>query len=317
MKRKTYYFLKLQDEFFDRVDIKKIRSLPGGDSLIVIYLKLLQKLMNNQGQWVYDHILPMREDELAFWLEEDQHLVKLLIVSLKNMGLAIEITPEVLYFPESEEMTEKITDEALRKREYRKRKAEEKKALFNNVKQLDNVPACPTEGEREVEEDKNREKEREVFNNIKQKDNVPTLSQTSYSDNNTPTPVCLYGALNNIVLTDEEYAEICRTWKKPDELIDKVSCIIPNMKKRPQNIYAYIHKVGISDGFEKSDAIKRIKQEKKEQQRKQEEEQQRQQETEEWYQEKMKEYGVCSREEVDTIARQKLEEWKKNFLGKN
>ncbi len=316
MRRKTYYFLKLQDEFFDRVDIKKIRSLPGGDSLIVIYLKLLQKLMNNQGQWVYDHILPMREDELAFWLEEDQNLVKLLITSLKNMGLAIEITPEVLYFPESEEMTEKITDEALRKREYRKRKAEEKKALFNNIKQWDNVPACPTEGEREEEEDKKKEKERAVFNNIKQKDNVPTLSQTSYSDNNTPTPVCLYGALNNIVLTDEEYAEICRTWKKPDELIDKVSCIIPNMKKRPQNIYAYIHKVGISDGFEKSDVIKIKQQKKKEQQRKQEEEQQRQQETEEWYQEKMKEYGACSKEEVHAIARQNLEEWKKNF-GKN
>ena len=312
MKRKTYYFLKLQDEFFDRVDIKKIRSLPGGDSLIVIYLKLLQKLMNNQGQWVYDHILPMREDELAFWLEEDQNLVKLLITSLKNMGLAIEITPEVLYFPESEEMTEKITDEALRKREYRKRKAEEKKALFNNVKQLDNVPACPTE--REEEEDKNREKERAVFNNIKQKDNVPALSQMT--NNNTHPQVGLYGKLNNLILTAEEYEEICRTWKKPDELIDKVSCIVANMKSPPKNGYAYIHKVGISDGFEKSDVIKIKQQKKKEQQRKQEEEQQRQQETEEWYQEKMKEYGVCSREEVDTIASQKLEEWKKNFLGK-
>ena len=73
----------------------------------------------------------------------------------------------------------------------------------------------------------------------------------------------------------------------------------------------------ITDEFEKSDAIKKTTQGKKEQQRKQEEEKQRQQETEEWYQEKMKEYGVCSREEVDTIARQKLEEWKKNFLGKN
>ena len=275
--------------------------------------------MNNQGQWVYDHILPMREDELAFWLEEDQNLVKLLITSLKNMGLAIEITPEVLYFPESEEMTEKITDEALRKREYRKRKAEEKRVLFNNVKQLDNVPACPTEGEREgsffmgTSLDKNREKEREVFNNIKQKDNVPTLSQTSYSDNNTPTPVCLYGALNNIVLTDEEYAEICRTWKKPDELIDKVSCIIPNMKKRPQNIYAYIHKVGISDGFEKSDVIKIKQEKKKEQQRQQKQEQQLQQEQEEWYKERMQEYGVATKEEVDTIARQKLEEFRKNF----
>ena len=101
MKRKTYYFLKLQDEFFDRVDIKRIRSLPGGDSLIVIYLKLLEKVMNSQGQWIYENVLPVREGELAFWLEEDENLVKMLVATLINMGLAIEITPDVLYFPES------------------------------------------------------------------------------------------------------------------------------------------------------------------------------------------------------------------------
>ncbi len=312
MKRKTYYFLKLQDEFFDRVDIKRIRSLPGGDSLIVIYLKLLEKVMNSQGQWIYENVLPVREGELAFWLEEDENLVKMLVATLINMGLAIEITPDVLYFPESEEMTEKITDDALRKREYRKKKAEEKRALFNNIKQWDNVHGCPTE--REGEEYKNREKERTVFNNIKQKDNVPALSQMT--NNNTHPQVGLYGKLNNLILTAEEYAEICRTWKKPDELIDKVSCIVANMKSPPKNCYAYVHKVGISDGFEQADALKEEKQEEKKKMIQEQQQELSDREQEEWYKERMQEYGVCSREEVDTIARQKLEEWKKNF-GKN
>lgn len=312
MKRKTYYFLKLQDEFFDRVDIKRIRSLPGGDSLIVIYLKLLEKVMNSQGQWIYENVLPVREGELAFWLEEDENLVKMLVATLINMGLAIEITPDVLYFPESEEMTEKITDDALRKREYRKKKAEEKRALFNNIKQWDNVHGCPTE--REEEEDKNREKEAALFNNIKQKDNVPALSQMT--NNNTHPQVGLYGKLNNLILTAEEYEEICRTWKKPDELIDKVSCIVANMKSPPKNCYAYVHKVGISDGFEQADALKEEKQEEKKKMIQEQQQELSDREQEEWYKERMQEYGVATKEEVDTIARQKLEEWKKKF-GKN
>ena len=312
MKRKTYYFLKLQDEFFDRVDIKRIRSLPGGDSLIVIYLKLLEKVMNSQGQWIYENVLPVREGELAFWLEEDENLVKMLVATLINMGLAIEITPDVLYFPESEEMTEKITDDALRKREYRKKKAEEKRALFNNIKQWDNVHGCPTE--REGEEYKNREKERALFNNIKQKDNVPALSQMT--NNNTHPQVGLYGKLNNLILTAEEYEEICRTWKKPDELIDKVSCIVANMKSPPKNCYAYVHKVGISDGFEQADALKEEKQEEKKKMIQEQQQELSDREQEEWYKERMQEYGVATKEEVDTIARQKLEEWKKKF-GKN
>lgn len=312
MKRKTYYFLKLQDEFFDRVDIKRIRSLPSGDSLIVIYLKLLEKVMNSQGQWIYENVLPVREGELAFWLEEDENLVKMLVATLINMGLAIEITPDVLYFPESEEMTDKITDDALRKREYRKKKAEERRVLLNNIKQWDNVHGCPTE--RDGEEEKNREKERAVFNNIKQKDNVPALSQMT--NNNTHPQVGLYGKLNNLILTAEEYEEICRTWKNPDELIDKVSCIVANMKSPPKNCYAYIHKVGISDGFEQVDALKEEKQEEKKKRIQEQQQELSDREQEEWYQERMKEYGACSKEEVDAIARQKLEEWKKNF-GKN
>ena len=278
----------------------------------MIYLKLLEKVMNSQGQWIYENVLPVREGELAFWLEEDENLVKMLVATLINMGLAIEITPDVLYFPESEEMTEKITDDALRKREYRKKKAEEKRALFNNIKQWDNVHGCPTE--REEEEDKNREKERAMFNNIKQKDNVPALSQMT--NNNTHPQVGLYGKLNNLILTAEEYEEICRTWEKPDELIDKVSCIVANMKSPPKNCYAYVHKVGISDGFEQADALKEEKKEKKKKMIQEQQQELSDREREEWYQEKMKEYGVCSKEEVQAIARQKFEEWKKNF-GKN
>ena len=74
--------------------------------------------------------------------------------------------------------------------------------------------------------------------------------------------------------------------------------------------------MGISDGFEQADALKEEKQEEKKKMIQEQQQELSDREQEEWYKERMQEYGVCSREEVDTIARQKLEEWKKNF-GKN
>ena len=36
---KRYYWLKLQQDFFSSKRIKKMRRLPGGDTLSIIYLK--------------------------------------------------------------------------------------------------------------------------------------------------------------------------------------------------------------------------------------------------------------------------------------
>ena len=88
------------------------------------------------------------------------------------------------------------------------------------------------------------------------------------------------------------------------------------MKSPPKNCYAYVHKVGISDGFEQADALKEEKQEEKKKMIQEQQQELSDREQEEWYKERMQEYGVATKEEVDTIARQKLEEWKKKF-GKN
>lgn len=128
--------------------------------------------------------------------------------------------------------------------------------------------------------------------------------------------ISLYGKFKNIYLSDEQYKDLIRTYKDANTLIEKVSCIFENKSSIPSNPFAYIHKIGIEDGFERLQPLKDEKKRQREIQRQQVQEQQLQQEQEEWYQEKMKEYGACSKEEVHAIARQNLEEWKKNF-GKN
>ena len=44
-KEKRYYWLKFQGDFFDSKRIKKLRKLAGGDTYLVIYLKMQLKAL--------------------------------------------------------------------------------------------------------------------------------------------------------------------------------------------------------------------------------------------------------------------------------
>lgn len=46
---KKYYWLKLHEEFFNQTVMKYIRKLPDGDTITIIYLKLLLKSLKTEG----------------------------------------------------------------------------------------------------------------------------------------------------------------------------------------------------------------------------------------------------------------------------
>ena len=51
---KRYYWLKFRDDFFDSKRIKKLRKMAGGDTYVIIYLKMQLKAATSQAkpaQW--------------------------------------------------------------------------------------------------------------------------------------------------------------------------------------------------------------------------------------------------------------------------
>lgn len=48
MAGKRYYWLKLQVGFFQELIIKQLRTLPDGDSIVLLYLKLLLKAIRDE-----------------------------------------------------------------------------------------------------------------------------------------------------------------------------------------------------------------------------------------------------------------------------
>ena len=56
MAENRYYWLKLQEDFFDSKRIKKLRRIAGGDTYTIIYLKMQLKALKTNGVLEYTGI---------------------------------------------------------------------------------------------------------------------------------------------------------------------------------------------------------------------------------------------------------------------
>ena len=89
---KKYYYLKLKEGFFDEKAVKFIRNLPDGDTLLIIYLKML--LMGLKSEVLkFNGVMPTVEEELALALDESPALVASVVNLLEKLGI-VERQPD-------------------------------------------------------------------------------------------------------------------------------------------------------------------------------------------------------------------------------
>ena len=98
---KRYYWLKLHDDFFDTLRIKKLRRAEGGDTLALIYLKLLLKSMKSDGVLTFNGIEEDLAEELALDLGEETANVCATLGFLEASGLMKRRRDGSAYFPEA------------------------------------------------------------------------------------------------------------------------------------------------------------------------------------------------------------------------
>lgn len=82
-----YYWLKLQQDFFSSKRIKKMRKLPGGDTLTIIYLKMQLLSLKTDGVLRYAGLEQNFAEELALDLDEDAESVQLALAYMESTGL--------------------------------------------------------------------------------------------------------------------------------------------------------------------------------------------------------------------------------------
>lgn len=119
---KKYFWLKLQEKFFNSKEIKLLRKIAGGDTFVIIYLKMLLLSAPNNGLIFFEEICESVEEELSLELDEDPENVKMTLAYLfaRNLIEKVDGNVEMLTLPE---MVGSETDAAERKRRSRKRAA--------------------------------------------------------------------------------------------------------------------------------------------------------------------------------------------------
>jgi len=146
---KRYFWLKLKEDFFQSKRIKKLRNMAGGDTYLIIYLKLQLKAMKTDGVITFDHLENDIATELALDLDESADDVAATMLYLLHCGLAESSDNEAFFFPYAIENVGSENSSAQRVREYRERQ----KALQCNASETQMKRICNGEIEKEIDKD--------------------------------------------------------------------------------------------------------------------------------------------------------------------
>lgn len=99
---KRYYWLKLPKDFFEDRAIKKLRTIAGGDTYTIIYLKMLLKSLEDNGKFIYEGIEESIAEEIALDIDEKEDDVAITMNYLIQKGLMIctDVEAELTQMPE-------------------------------------------------------------------------------------------------------------------------------------------------------------------------------------------------------------------------
>lgn len=156
---KRYYFLQMPENFFTSKRIKRLRSLAGGDTFTIIYLKMQLKAMNNHGVLEFDGIGTDIADEIALDIDENVDNVRITVDYLEKCGLLEIRDTGDCYLPYAEVNVGSITASTVRSRKSRELKSV---ALQHDC----NAIATNCNGDIDIDIDKEIEIDKEIDKDI-------------------------------------------------------------------------------------------------------------------------------------------------------
>lgn len=239
-------WIKITTDIFENRKIRQIESLPDGDAIIVIWLKLLTLAgsINDQGQIYFTQEIPYTEEMMATQFNRPLSTVKLALKVFVEFGM-IDVIDDILKISNWEkyqnvdgldrirEQTRKRVAKHREKQkmlEVREIGENEQSVTLCNVTSNVTVTHCnATEEEEDIDKDKEKEK-------YKKKNAKAT------ADAHRPSkPVKHhYGEYNNVLLTDEEFQKLKEQFSDIDERIDNLSGYIASTGKTYKSHYATI-----------------------------------------------------------------------------
>ena len=119
MNDKRYYWLKLEENYFDIKIQKALRKLPSGAEMLICYLKMQLRYLNKGGLIEFNGVCSDIAEEVALDIDEDIGLVKITLAVLTKWNV-IEQGKDSLFLMEMQGRIGSKSDSALRVAKHRK-----------------------------------------------------------------------------------------------------------------------------------------------------------------------------------------------------
>lgn len=130
--KKTYYYLKLKENFFDSEDMKLLQGMKDGYLYSDILLKLYLISLSQEGRLMYRGIIPYTPEMVATVTRHQVGTVEKAMNVLEQMGFIEILDNGAIYMLDIQNFIGQSSTEADRKREYRNLINSEKKRIFGN-----------------------------------------------------------------------------------------------------------------------------------------------------------------------------------------
>lgn len=260
MAYKGYYYLKLNENFFDSDELKILESMENGYLYSNILLKLYLKALKGEGKLMFNEYIPYDVKMLSTITGHNIDIVEKAIRVFQGLKLIEILDNGTIYMLNIQELVGSMSSEGIRKAEYRKRISIEKKESGTNLGQCPNIISNSNYNSISNNINNNIEK----YNNIEkdsiiQRDNINNISRDSelnemhYQDENlseettahsktSKEPKHKYGVYKNILLTDRELQKLKEEFPNWQEVIDYVDEAIEMKGYKYKSHYLAIRK---------------------------------------------------------------------------
>ncbi len=125
---KTYYYMRLKENFFEGPELEVVESLPDGFLYSNILLKMYLKSLRDEGRLMVGTI-PYNAEMIARITRHEVKTVEKALELFKKVGLIEVLDNGAIYMLDIQNFIGKSTTEADRQRDYQRRIKEEKEGL--------------------------------------------------------------------------------------------------------------------------------------------------------------------------------------------
>nr|DAG75309.1 MAG TPA: Replication initiation and membrane attachment [Caudoviricetes sp.] len=212
MAEKRYFWIKLNENFFNLDTVDFLFSQKNGCEYIVLYLKLLLQTKNTDGDMatkIGEMTIPYDAEKIA---RDTKFSVDTVLVGLelfKKLGMIVEKENGIYNIPYTEATIGSETSSAQRVRKHRQ------KALHCNAECNDSERYIVTQENRYKRID-NRDK------SIENKSIESEYTNISNKEDKPHTPKKAYGKYKNVLLSDDEYKLLIEQYGNPEQLIERL-----------------------------------------------------------------------------------------------